>query len=160
MRTRTLMAALLAGALALPLGAAAATSTGDRIEDSVFSEVERQIMERYFHEERHERSEDGDRDEDGSRKHGKKDKKGKGSKGGKQGLPPGLAKRDSLPPGLAKRETLPPGLEKRALPEDLERRLPPPRKGTERLLVEGAAVLVEKATGKVLDILEDAIDGK
>jgi RNA polymerase sigma factor (sigma-70 family) len=30
-----------------------------------------------------------------------------------QGLPPGLAKRDTLPPGLAKRDELPPGLAKR-----------------------------------------------
>jgi hypothetical protein len=46
------------------------------------------------------------------------------------GLPPGLAKRDSLPPGLAKqlreRGELPPGLQKRltAVPGSLSARLP------------------------------------
>ena len=49
----------------------------------------------------------------------------------REGLPPGLAKRNSLPPGLARqlreRGRLPPGLQKRLtpLPPTLVRRLPP-----------------------------------
>lgn len=83
---------------------------------------------------------------------------GKGKGGKKSSLPPGLAKRDALPPGLAKMETLPPGLSKRAFPPDLLGLLPPFPAGTEPLIVgEERVVLVEEASGRVLDILDGRI---
>lgn len=93
--------------------------------------------------------------------HGKKSKKNKGQGGsGKQGLPPGLAKRDSLPPGLQKqlteKGTLPPGLAKRELPPDLLKHIKVP-KGDEFFIVDDNVVLIEKATGVVLDVLEGVL---
>lgn len=80
----------------------------------------------------------------------------------RKGLPPGLAKRETLPPGLAKKlergGRLPPGLQARALPEDLERRLPR-RNGTKRILVDGDVVLIEEGTRAILDILTGAAGG-
>ena len=101
----------------------------------------------------------------------KEQKKKKGKKGKKEGkthgksksMPPGLAKRDSLPPGLAKQleknGTLPPGLAKRSLPEDLKIKLPPREKGQERVIVDDDVILVEKETGKILDIIRDVLAG-
>ncbi|MEZ5814100.1 MAG: hypothetical protein R3E13_05170 [Alphaproteobacteria bacterium] len=99
---------------------------------------------------------DDDEDHEGGHK-GHKDKdKGKKAKG----MPPGLAKRDGdLPPGLErhieKHGTLPPGLEGRDFPDDLKHRLGKARKGTKRILVGDDAVLIEEATGVVLDVLKD-----
>lgn len=94
-----------------------------------------------------------------------KDKKGKGKGRGKHGgLPPGLAKKKKLPPGLQKRieqgGALPPGLAKRQLPDDLEQRLGPPAPDTERSIVDNDVVLVERATGVVLDVIHDVITGQ
>jgi hypothetical protein len=81
----------------------------------------------------------------------------------RQGLPPGLAKRDTLPPGLAKQldrnGRLPPGLEGRALPDDLERRLPR-RPGTKRVIIDNDIVLIEEGTRLVLDVLLGAAGAK
>lgn len=92
---------------------------------------------------------------------GKGKGKGKSAKGGGrgQGLPPGLAKHNALPPGLAKMQTLPPGLSKSPLPPSLEQALGSPPPGTERFLVDGQnVVLVEKGSGRVLDIIEGKVD--
>lgn len=76
----------------------------------------------------------------------------------REGLPPGLAKRDSLPPGLQrqlrKNGTLPPGLEGHvhAVPVDLNRRLPDLRSGTSRLIIGGSIVLVDDSSKVILDI--------
>ena len=128
--------------------------------DASFSEAERQVIQKYF----------GDRavysvqeqtsyDGGGG---GKKGKHGKGGKGGK-GMPPGLARKGSLPPGLSKLQkngSLPPGLAKKNLPSDLERRLPPAPEGYERQIVEDAAiVLINKATGKIADVVKDTLTG-
>ena len=73
-------------------------------------------------------------------------------------LPPGLAKKDRLPPGLEKqlvlRGTFPPGLESRiyVVPADLQRRLPPPPRDCERVVVGGHIVLRNRQTKIVLDI--------
>lgn len=90
-----------------------------------------------------------------------------GDKGGGRGdgLPPGLAKRDSLPPGLARQVertgSLPPGLEGRALPRDLERRLPPEPEGTRRVIVDDDIVLIDPTTRAVLDVLRGVVrDGR
>jgi len=76
-----------------------------------------------------------------------------------QGLPPGLAKRDSLPPGLQRQlqrnGTLPPGLEKRQVynvPDDLSRRLPTLISGISRVIVGGNILLVDDRTQVILDI--------
>lgn len=74
-------------------------------------------------------------------------------KGKHKGLPPGLAKRDSLPPGLARRDSLPPGLARRDLPNDLERRLSRLPRGTRRSQIGDDIVLIEEATGLIIDIL-------
>ena len=126
----------------------ASESTGD----AIFSAVERAVIKRYYNQSTATESTAT------SRGHKKSKGKGKGKGKGKSGqLPPGLAKRSQLPPGLAKRKSLPPGLQRQALPDDLKASLPPPATGTERVLVDGRAVLIEKATNKVLDILEDVI---
>jgi hypothetical protein len=117
--------------------------------DGLFSETERQLISDYFRDEY--RLEDED---DRGKKH-KKDKK-------KKGLPPGLAKKDQLPPGLQKQlqrnGTLPPGLAKRDLPADLESRLTPPHEGYERVIADTHVVLVEKATGIIMDIIENIVE--
>lgn len=97
-------------------------------------------------------------------KKSKKAKKSKGrGKGRGKGLPPGLAKRDSLPPGLQKRlekhGTLPPGLAKRDIPAGLESKLPELPPGLERIIAGDDVVLLEKATGKILDVIEGVLKG-
>ena len=76
-------------------------------------------------------------------------------------MPPGLAKRDSLPPGLQKQleknGTLPPGLAKRDLPDDLEKKLPSIPDTLERVIAGESVVLLEKATGKILDVIEGVL---
>ncbi|MFC1837619.1 hypothetical protein ACFLYW_02940 [Thermodesulfobacteriota bacterium] len=86
-----------------------------------------------------------------------KSKKPKGKKKGGKEMPPGLAKKDELPPGLQKQleknGTLPPGLAKRDLPSDLLSQLPFRPDTQERTVIDEDVVLIEKATGKILDIL-------
>jgi hypothetical protein len=82
---------------------------------------------------------------------------GKGKGGKKSSLPPGLAKRDELPPGLAKMATLPPGLAKRELPPELSRALLLPAGAKAEIVGDDHVVLVEQASGKVLDILPGKI---
>lgn len=126
--------------------------------DASFSEAERQVINKYFGD----RVVYSDREQEYSGGGGKNGKHGKGGKGGK-GMPPGLARRGSLPPGLAKLQrngSLPPGLAKKNLPSDLERRLPPAPEGYERQIVEDAAiVLINKATGRIADVVKDAALG-
>ena len=130
---------------------------GADLADEVFSELERQIIQRYVLSHQREASvqtEPRSSDKHHNKKKGHRHAK---SKAKKKGLPPGLAKRDTLPPGLAKRKTLPPGLQRRDFPADLKRQLPAPRAGTRRVFVDGRAVLIEAATSQVLDILEDPL---
>ncbi|MEQ8334324.1 hypothetical protein [Nisaea sp.] len=88
--------------------------------------------------------------------------KAKGKKPGK-GTATGRAKDGKLPPGLQKRldrgEPLPPGLSGRPLPPGLTARLGPAVPGTERLIAGTDVVLIEKATGIVLDIVRDVLKG-
>ena len=122
----------------------------DKAIEGGFSELEKQIIEKYFKKPKTES------EEKETTKSGKKGKKGK-----KKELPPGLAKKEKLPPGLAKQlernGTLPPGLAKRDLPADLETELPDPKEGLERTIVDNAVVLVEKATGRIVDVLKDVV---
>lgn len=148
MMLRTLLAlALLAGVFALP-AVMAPSAHAQRALEAVFNELERRLIRDFF----------------GVQATGQKNKsaaKGKSGKKGKSGeMPPGLTKRDSLPPGLQnqlqKNGKLPPGLAKRDLPSGLEGRLPK-RKGQQRLIVGNDVVLIERATGLVLDILVDVL---
>jgi hypothetical protein len=120
----------------------------DKAIEGGFSELEKQIIEKYFKKTNTETSTNDNKNK-------KKDKK--------KGLPPGLAKKEKLPPGLAKQlernGTLPPGLAKRDLPSDLNSELPDPAEGLERTIVDNAVVLVEKATGRIVDILKDVVTG-
>ncbi len=118
----------------------------------VFSAVEKKVIEDFF----------GERAADAisGTKKDKKDKKDKGKKNknakdkGKSGeLPPGLAKH------IEKHGKLPPGLDKKELPPGLAKRLGSTRSGLERLIVGDDVVLVEQATGVVLDIIKDIVTG-
>jgi len=77
----------------------------------------------------------------------------------RNGLPPGLAKRDELPPGLERqlrvRGTLPPGLRKKIqpCPLALERRLPPPPPDCAHVIIGGHIALLNRRTFVVLDII-------
>lgn len=77
----------------------------------------------------------------------------------KNGLPPGLAKREQLPPGLQKQVekngALPPGLQTRSLPPELERQLSPVPKGYVRVEVGADVVLMEGNTRIVVDVVKD-----
>ncbi len=76
-----------------------------------------------------------------------------------QGLPPGLARRESLPPGLEKQlrrnGTLPPGLQNKLqpLPQDLEARLPRLPDGRRRVVISGTVVLLDSHKNLILDVL-------
>lgn len=132
--------------------------TTQQVVDRVFSNVERRVLRRYYEERGGSyRERDG---ASGGKHAGKNTGKGK-NKGKHKGMPPGLAKRGGdLPPGLAKRGgKLPPGLAKR-LPSDLERRLPPRPAKYRRVVVDNDIVLIDAATNKVLDILEDVVFGR
>lgn len=124
------------------------TLGAEEVVRGVFSEIERRIIDRYFGKE--------------ATLDDQETKVFKG-KGHYKGLPPGLAKRDSLPPGLARHVrlygALPPGLQKKALPEELEALLPDRPDGEVRIIVDDDVLLIERATGFVLDILEDVLLG-
>ena len=131
--------------------AVAAPPKNETILETVFSELERHVIEEYY------RNKYGKRLREDKRK--AKGKKGKGKKNKQKGLPPGLAKRDTLPPGLAKQlqknGRLPPGLEKRDIPSGLRSMLPRRLPGQKRVVVDNDILLIEEATGVILDILED-----
>jgi len=77
-----------------------------------------------------------------------------------QGLPPGLAKRETLPPGLqkqlARNGQLPPGLQKKVqpLPPQLEIKLPRLPDGRRRIVIAGNVILLEERTARILDIIQ------
>ncbi|MSP44184.1 MAG: hypothetical protein EXR08_12650 [Alphaproteobacteria bacterium] len=72
--------------------------------------------------------------------------------------PPGLGKPDDVPPGMERQfqrnGKLPPGQQKRQLPDDLSHTLPRHADGVERLIIGDDVLLVQTATGTILDILE------
>lgn len=111
-----------------------------------FDELERQMIYKYFgaHQESSQAHEQEYEDEGGH---------GKGNKHKKKGLPPGISKK------LARGGTMPPGIAKKFLPNDLEKQLPPAPQGYERRMVDNDIVLVEINTGKIADIITDAILG-
>ena len=149
--------------LVVLLGLAPVARAGDAAKaiinagiDASFSEAERQAIQKYF----------GDRvmytEQEQTRTNTSGHGRGKKGRGG-GGTPPGLAKRKQLPPGLAKLQkngSLPPGLSRKSLPSSLARQLPPPPDGYERQIVGDAAiVLINKATGKIADIVKGTLTG-
>ena len=72
---------------------------------------------------------------------------GRKFKGRYKGLPPGLAKQ------LRRNGTLPPGLRRNYLPPGLSSRLPGLPPGQARVLVGNDVLLIQQATGLILDIL-------
>jgi len=134
--------------------AASQTSSG-QIPDTVFGDDEKKIITDYLKKklglpETAKKSSSEEDDEDDPKSKGKNKSKNKGKK---KKMPPGLAKRNELPPGLARRHTLPPGLQVRELPDDLADKLPDLEKGLERIIVDESVVLIEKATGRILDVI-------
>ncbi len=81
----------------------------------------------------------------------------------RNGLPPGLAKKDRLPPGLEKqlreRGTLPPGLQKKIqpLPVALEHRLHPLPAGCRRVVIGGNVVIMNQKTSYVYSVFQVVI---
>jgi Ni/Co efflux regulator RcnB len=144
MMIRTLVAiGLVAAALALP-PATAAKAQQANVADVIYSEIERKVIRDFFGvKPRHTYTSK------------KADKRAK-----KRGLPPGLAKRDSLPPGLQKQlernGRLPPGLEKRDLPPELRWKLKH-RAGADHFIVDNDVLLIQRATGLILDIVKDVV---
>ncbi len=72
---------------------------------------------------------------------------GRKFKGRYKGLPPGLAKQ------LRRNGILPPGLRRNYLPPGLSSRLPGLPPGQARVLVGNDVLLIQRATGLILDIL-------
>ena len=76
-----------------------------------------------------------------------------------QGLPPGLAKKESLPPGLEKQlqknGSLPPGLQQKIqpLPPVLEVQLTRLPEGQKRVAIAGSIILMNSKTSVIIDIL-------
>lgn len=175
MKALLLTAGLLLAVLLAPRPCTAqdAATVAKDTAQRVFTEVEKRAIEEYYKkitgqypgqvQSAGNQTRESGEDQGKGRK--AKEKKAKGKKGGKdqEGLPAGLARKDALPPGLQKHlekhGTLPPGLQKRTLPADLEAKLPKAEQGQERAVVDSDVVLIESATGKVLDVLRDVIKG-
>ncbi len=81
----------------------------------------------------------------------------------REGLPPGLAKREKLPPGLQRHlernGTLPPGLQKKVqpMPSELERRLRVLPTGYRRVVIAGNVILMNEKTAVIYDIVRNVI---
>jgi hypothetical protein len=81
----------------------------------------------------------------------------------REGLPPGLAKRNSLPPGLAKqlreRGRLPPGLQKRLtpVPYPLARRFPPTAPYYSRYFAGRDLVVIDRRTNRIVEVIPDVL---
>jgi len=115
-----------------------------------FNELERQMIKKYFSEHKYVHIvEDNDDYKKSSYKYKGKPK----NKGKNKGLPPGIAK------NLERGKPLPPGIAKRNLPAGLEASLPGKHDGYETLIVGDDVVLVEIDTGKIADIITDAVLG-
>jgi hypothetical protein len=128
--------------------------TGD-VSDQVFGAIEKKIIEDFFGEQAADAVSGTKKNKTKKNKNAKEDggKKNKNVKNkDKSGeLPPGLQKH------IEKHGTLPPGLAKKELPPGLAKRLGSTKSGLERLIVGDDVLLVEQATGVVLDIIKDIV---
>ena len=141
----TLLSCLLA---AIPVHAEDAVKAVAKAGVSAaFNELEKQTIYKYFGEHQEAYHEHEVVEDEGDGRGGK-------SKLKKKGLPPGIAKK------LARGGTMPPGIAKQYLPNDLDRQLPPVPQGYERSIVGNDVLLVEINTGKIADIITDAVLGK
>ena len=139
---RFLLSLIFLAVFMVPAGAQK-LPTAKEIGGIVFKEVEKRAIEEFFGKKAGKAAKDAGDDGD---KKSKKAKKGKGKgkdkakgKGRGKGLPPGLAKRD--------------------LPAGLKSKLPEPPPGLERIIAGDDVVLLEKATGKILDVIEGVLKG-
>ncbi len=143
--------------LPVSFGVLATSNVGEEIAKGavhiVFTEMEKKVIREYFEDPAY----------GGYTEETRKSRQGGGKKGKKnnKGMPPGLAKRKELPPGLQRQlernGTLPPGLQKKALPSDLQTRLPREHRGYERVIVDTDVLLVEIATGVIRDVIQDVL---
>ena len=120
--------AVAASAAALTPGTSAAASS--EITDAIFGAIEKKIIKDFF---------------------GGGEKKAKKNKGKSGEMPPGLARH------IERYGTLPPGLAKKSLPPGLADRLPATKAGQKRVIVGNDVVLVQAATGVILDIIKDVV---
>jgi Ni/Co efflux regulator RcnB len=137
--------ALIGVVLGLPAARVAADDmTGADMATIVLDQVERRVIGDYYQRQYDEWVAE---ENQGNKK----------SKNKKDGLPPGLAKREQLPPGLQKQlernGRLPPGLEARALPDDLIYQLRPRPIGYEFRQVDNKVLLIQSATDLIIDAL-------
>ncbi len=156
MTIQSKIAATLLAGLALAAPTASGQVSGTRITD-----VERNIIQRYF--DTRPRStegtmtrsdmQQGDRTQARStegRSGTSKDKgkgKGQAQDRGEKEMPRGISKK------LERGGTLPPGIKKTRMPADLARELPRRPANQELTIVEDNVVLLEKTTGRILDIV-------
>src|SRR5262249_14730594 len=83
----------------------------------------------------------------------------------REGLPPGLARRQSRPPGLARqlreRGRLPPGLERRLIvvPRPLADRLPPQPSYYSRYFAGRDLIVVDRRTERIAAIIPNVLPG-
>ena len=139
------MKKLLASVLLIGCGSLGTALAGEIGVGVVFSDDEIRIISAWY------------RDHGGTTHHG-------GGKSKQKGLPPGieknLARGKPLPPGIAKKVArggaLPPGIAKKTLPNGLLSRLPA-RPGQEWRVVGTDVLIVEIATGIIVDVLKDAL---
>jgi len=150
----TIAAAAFTLILAAPALAAQAVISGE-----MFTELERRVLCDYY-----KVVSCGTARPVGLPMNGGKPKGGVGSGDKTALLPPGLARRDEQPPGLERQYQrngkLPPGLAKRRLPDDLARALPRRDGGYERVIAGNDVLLIQTATGEILDILEGVAAGR
>lgn len=144
-------------------GAGVVKDMAKTVGDAVFSEAERQIIEKYYEvtkpvrDKEHERNDEGDDDDYAKGKKNKNKAKGKGKDKWKG---KGKNKQKAMPKGIVMKlergGAVPPGIAKTRLPSDLEQQLPPAPKGFERIESEGKVILADIATGVIADIIRIA----
>lgn len=115
-----------------------------------FNKLEKQMIKKYFSDNEYVHYVEDDNGSYSDKHKGKEKSKNKGKN---KGLPPGIAK------NLQRGKPLPPGIAKRNLPHGLDSSLPASHDGYERTIVGNDVVLVEIDTGKIADIITDAVLG-
>jgi hypothetical protein len=156
MTLQSTIAAALLGALVFAFAGPAVSAEvgGTRITD-----IEKKIIERYFGAEARSTREGAREDEStqtrsGGGKTGKPKDTGKGKGKGQARAQDGKPMPKGIAMKLERGGTLPPGIEKTRMPEDLARELPRRPADQELTIVDDNVVLLEKATGRILDILK------